>query len=77
MEKYIKKCIKEICQRKIYSIKQINDTEKNSRIPLFDRKRSYLKESGAMAYGKREVEVGSLLLGNDKNYVFTDIFFYF
>ena len=77
MEKCIKKCIKEIYQGKICSTKQINDTEKNSRIPLFDRKRSYLKESGAMAYGKREVELGSLLLGNDKNYVFVDILFYF
>ena len=30
-----------------------------------------------MAYGKREVAVGSLLLGNDKNYVFADNFFLF
>ena len=35
----------------------------------FDRKRSCLKESGVTALGRKEVEVGTLLLGNDKNNV--------
>ena len=30
------------------------------------------KESGVMAQGRREVEVGTLLLGNDKNNVITE-----
>ena len=33
----------------------------------FDRKRSCLKESGVTTQGRKEVEVGTLLLGNDKN----------
>ena len=32
----------------------------------FDRKRSCLKESGVTTQGRKEVEVGTLLLGNDK-----------
>ena len=35
----------------------------------FDRKRSCLKESGVTTQGRKEVEVGTLLLGNDKNNV--------
>ena len=35
----------------------------------FDRKRSCLKESGVTTQGRKEVEVGTLLLGNDKNSV--------
>ena len=34
---------------------------------LFDRKRSYLKRSGVTTQGRREVEVGTVLLINDEN----------
>ena len=30
------------------------------------------KESGVMTQGRREVEVGTLLLGNDKNNIITE-----
>ena len=35
----------------------------------FGGKRSCLKESGVATQGRKEVEVGTLLLGNDKNNV--------
>ena len=35
----------------------------------FGGKRSCLKESGVTAQGRKEVKVGTLLLGNDKNNV--------
>ena len=43
----------------------------------FDGKRSCLKESGVTALGRKEVEVGTLLRGNDKNnvnYLFLKLF---
>ena len=39
-------------------------------IPLFYGKRPCLKRIRVMAQGRRVVEVGSLLLGNDKNYYY-------
>ena len=41
----------------------------------FDRKRSCLKESGVTTQGRKEVEVGTLLLGNDKNNVIVNYLF--
>ena len=57
------------------------DRKKNDGIPLFSWKSLSLKrigcydvwkELGAMTQGMREVEVGTLLLGNDKNNVIVD-----
>ena len=39
-------------------------------IPLFYGKGPCLKRIRVMAQGRRVVEVGSLLLGNDKNYYY-------
>ena len=50
-------------------IKQINIWERQKITAEFDRKRLCLKESGVTTQGRKEVEVGTLLLGNDKNNV--------
>ena len=42
----------------------------------FGRKRSYLKESGVTTKGRKEVEVSTLLIGNDKNKIFFKLFIY-
>ena len=42
----------------------------------FDRKRSCLKESGVTTQGRKEVEVGTLLLGNDKNSVIVNYYLF-
>ena len=43
-----------------------------------DGKRSYLKKLGITMQGRREVEVGTLLLGNDKNNVIAcEVLIYF
>ena len=41
----------------------------------FGGKRLYLKESGVTTQGRKEVEVGTLLLGNDKNNVIVNYLF--
>ena len=41
----------------------------------FGGKRSCLKESGVTTQGRKEVEVGTLLLGNDKNNVIVNYLF--
>ena len=46
--------------------------EKNGRILGFTRKSSLLKRIRSYNTGRREVEVGTLLLGNDKNSVIAD-----
>ena len=43
--------------------------KQQKRISLFGRKRSCLKKSEVTIQGKRELEVDTLLLGNDKNNV--------
>ena len=49
-------------------IRQINDIWEWQKIMAeFGRKRSYLKESGVTTKGRKEVEVSTLLIGNDKN----------
>ena len=65
--------------RKNISNKLIFKTERNGRTLLVGRKRSCLKESGVTTQGRREVEVGTLLLGNGKNNVTANkkYFFYF
>ena len=51
-------------------IKQINDICEWQKITAeFGGKRSCLKESGVATQGRKEVEVGTLLLGDDKNNV--------
>ena len=51
-------------------IKQINDIWEWQKIMMeFGRKKSCLKESAVKTQGRKEVEVGTLLLGNDKNNV--------
>ena len=51
-------------------IKQINDIHELQKITAkFGGKRSCLKESGVTTQERKEVEVGTLLLGNDKNNV--------
>ena len=41
----------------------------------FGGKRSCLKESGVTTLGRKEVEVGTLWLGNDKNNVIVNCLF--
>ena len=57
-------------------MKQINDIrewqKKNGEIPPFDGKRSCLKRIGITTQGRRVVELGTLLIGNDKNNVIAD-----
>ena len=49
-------------------IKQINNIwERQKIIVEFDGNRLCLKKSGVTTQGRKEVEVGTLLLGNDKN----------
>ena len=40
----------------------------------FSRKRSCLKESGVTTQERKEVEVGTLLLGNDNNVIVNYLF---
>ena len=47
-------------------------TEKNGRIPPFSKKRSCLKKIRGYDTERREVEVGTLLLSNDKNNIIAD-----
>ena len=44
-------------------------TDKNGGIPLFSGKKSSLKRIRGLQHGRRKVEVGTLLLGNEKNNV--------
>ena len=54
-------------------IKQINTIWKWQKIMAeFGRKRSCLEIIKAMAQGRKEVEIGTLLLGNDENNVFVN-----
>ena len=57
-------------------IKQTNDIrewqKKSAEFRRLAKKDHVLKESGVRTQGRREVEVGTRLLGNDKNNVITD-----
>ena len=58
-------------------IKQINAIYEWQKITAeFGRKRSSLKESGVTTQERKEVEVGTLLLGNDKNNVIVNLLSY-
>ena len=57
-------------------IKQINEIWEWQKIMMeFGRKKSCLKESAVKTQGRKEVEVGTLLLGNDKNNVIVNYLF--
>ena len=60
-----------IWQGKIYETNERSSglTEKNGWIPPFDGKRSCLKRIGVTTQGRRVVEVGTLLIDNDKSSV--------
>ena len=63
-----------ISQGKIYQTDSLYSgvTEKKTGILLFDRKRSCLKEIRVLTHGRKVVEVGAVLPGNNKNNVIID-----